>query len=97
MLIIRILFKIIAIPLFLIVGLAELAFKLLINVSSYVIGPLMFFIIGCDIWCLFGQRWLHCLLLTGMAVTCFLVLAAAAVVIVLLETVRGGIGGFIRS
>lgn len=97
MLIIRVLFKIFAIPLFLIVGIAELVFKLLTNVSSYVIGPLMLFIIGCDIWCLFGQRWLHCLLLTGMAVACFLVLVAAAVVIVLLETVRGGIGGFIRS
>lgn len=97
MMIIRILFKIIAVPLFLIVGIAELIFKLLTNLSSYIIGPLMYFIIGCDIWCLFGQRWLHCLLLTGMAVACFLALAAAAVVIVLLETVRGGIGGFIRS
>lgn len=32
-----------------------------------------------------------------MAVACFLVIFAAAVVIVLLEMAREGIGGFIRS
>jgi hypothetical protein len=97
MFIIRIIFKILAVPLFLIVGIGELLFKLLTNISSYVIGPLMFFIIGCDIWCLFGQQWLNCFLLTGMAVALFLVLFAAAVVIVLFESVREGITNFIRS
>lgn len=61
------------------------------------IGPLLFFILGWDIWFLFGQQWTQCLILTGMAVACFLVIFAAAVVIVLLEMVREGIGGFIRS
>ncbi|MGI6033691.1 MAG: hypothetical protein ACOX69_09765, partial [Coriobacteriales bacterium] len=91
------LFKIIALPIFLIVGLAELLFKLLTNLSSYVIGPLMFFIIGCDIWCLIGQKWTQCLILTGLAAVCFLVLFAAAFVIVLLENAREGISGYIRS
>ncbi|MEE8886137.1 MAG: hypothetical protein SOI56_06155 [Eubacteriales bacterium] len=97
MLFVRILFKIIALPIFLIVGLAELLFKLLTNLSSYVIGPLMFFIIGCDIWCLIGQKWTQCLILTGLAGVCFLVLFAAAFVIVLLENAREGISGYIRS
>lgn len=97
MLLIRILFKIVAVPLFLIVGTVELMFKFLTNVSSYVIGPLMLFIIGCDIWCVFGQKWTQCLILTGMTVACFLVLFIAAVVIGLLESAREGIAGFIRS
>jgi hypothetical protein len=97
MLFVHILFKIIALPVFLIVGLAELLFKLLTNLSSYVIGPLMFFIIGCDIWCLIGQKWTQCLILTGLAAVCFLVLFAAAFVIVLLENAREGISGYIRS
>mgnify|MGYP003496393512 CR=1 FL=1 len=97
MVVIRIIFKILAVPLFLIVGLAELIFKLLTNLSSYVIGPLMFFIIGCDIWCLFVQKWSQVLLLTGMAGACFLVLFAAAFVIVLLEEAREGITGFLHS
>ena len=50
-------FKILAVPLFLIVGTVELLFKFLTNLSSYVIGPLMFFIIGWDIWFLFAQEW----------------------------------------
>ena len=54
MLAIRIIFKIFAVPLFLIVGTAELLFKLLTNLSSYVIGPLLIFILGWDIWFLFG-------------------------------------------
>lgn len=49
MLAIRIIFMILAVPLFLVVGNVELLFKFLINLSSYVIGPLMFFIIGWDI------------------------------------------------
>lgn len=49
MLAICIIFKILAVPLFLIVGTVELLFKFLTNLSSYVIGPLMFFIIGWDI------------------------------------------------
>ena len=49
MLAIRIIFIILAVPLFLIVGTVELLFKFLTNLSSYVIGPLMFFIIGWDI------------------------------------------------
>ena len=97
MLAIRIIFKIIAIPLFLVVGIAELLFKLLTNLSSYIIGPLMFLIIGCDIWCLFGQQWLNCLILTILVGICFLVLFAAALIIVLLESAREGISGFIRS
>lgn len=97
MLAIRIIFKIFAVPLFLIVGTAELLFKLLTNLSSYVIGPLLIFSLGWDIWFLFGQQWTQCLILTGMAVACFLVIFAAVVVIVLLEMAREEIGGFIRS
>ena len=97
MLFVRIVFKIIALPVFLIVGIAELLFKLLTNLSSYVIEPMMFFIIGCDIWCLIGQRWTQCLIPTGMAAVCFLVLFAAAFVIDLLESARESITGFIRS
>ena len=97
MLAIRLIFKILAVPLFLIVGTVELLCKFLTNLSSYVIGPLMFFIIGWDIWFLFVQKWTQCLILTGMAVAGFLVIFAAVVVIVLLELAREGIGGFIRS
>ena len=49
MLAIRIIFIILAVPLFLIVGTVELLFKFLTNLSSYVIGSPMFFIIGWDI------------------------------------------------
>lgn len=97
MLFVRIIFKIMALPVFLIVGIAELLFKLLTNLSSYIIGPLMLFIVSCDIWCLIGQRWTQCLILTGMAAVCFLVLFAATFVIVLLESAREGITSFIRS
>lgn len=97
MLAIRIIFIILAVPLFLIVGTVELLFKFLTNLSSYVIGSLMFFIIGWDIWSLFALEWTQCLILTGMAVAGFLVIFAAPVVIVLLEPAGEGIGGFIRS
>lgn len=71
MLAIRIIFKILAVSLFLIVGTVELLFKFLTNLSSYVIGPLMFFIIIWDIWFLFVQKWTQCLILTGLAVAGF--------------------------
>lgn len=50
----------------------------------------MFFIIDWDIWFLFAQEWAQCLILTGMAAAGFLVIFAAAVVIVLLEPAREG-------
>lgn len=59
MLAIRIIFKIFAVPLFLIVGTPELLFKLLTNLSSYVIGPLLFFILVLILIKLHRKRHLH--------------------------------------
>lgn len=97
MFVIRMIFKIIALPVTAIVVAAGLLFKLFTHLSEYVTGPLMLFIAACDIYCLFMQRWSQCFLLTGMELICFLALFAQAAMIVLLEELRDGLIGFLRS
>ena len=83
--------KLAVFPLVLAVSAIELLFKGMVNLSSYAMGPLMLFIICCDIYSLVMQKWLHCLLLTAIGVGCFLVLFAAAAVIVALESARSSL------
>lgn len=50
-------FKLLALPIILILMAAALLVKLVTNLSAYVMGPLMLFILGCGIYSAVQQMW----------------------------------------
>jgi len=95
--ILKVIAKIAVLPLIPIAAVMVLLFRLACNLSSYVIGPLMWLFIGFDIYYLIQQNWIQVPLLTLLAVLCFLACCAEGVVQYLLESLRDGMISFIRS
>jgi len=72
--------KLVLFPVLVLILIAKLTCKVAVDLSSYVVGPLMFFVAGCDIYCLIKARIQDVLILSMILVTIFLVLVFAAVV-----------------
>lgn len=78
------------------VAVLVLLFRLACNLSSYVLGPLMWLFVDFDIYYLIQQNWIQEPLLTLLAMLCFPACCAEGVVQYLLESLRDGMISFIR-
>lgn len=67
---------------------------MLLLVGSFVMGPLMFFILGCGIYTVFKHDWGQTFLLFLMESACILILFASGTVLFLLEEGREGLMAF---
>ncbi len=97
MFLIRLIGKIAALPLIVLTAIAGFLFNLATDLSGYVIGPVMLFILGFDIYFLITTQWIHVGILTILGLGCFALLFAQAGTIVLLEEARDGLIRFMRS
>lgn len=80
MFILRLIKKAILLPVMALIQLVRLVCKVAIDLSSYVTGPLLFFVAGCDIFCLVKGRMQDVLILSMILVAIFLVLMFAAAI-----------------
>ena len=62
----KIILKLIALPVLLVLGLVCLLAKIAFELSSFFIGALILYIIGCSIYCVFQSLWLQLALLVGL-------------------------------
>ncbi len=90
MFVIRLIGKIVALPLIVLTAIAGFLF-------NYVIGPALLLILGFDIYFLITTQWIHVAILTMLGAGCFAILFGQAVVIVALEGARDGLIRFMRS
>lgn len=97
MMVIRLIGKIFALPLIILTAVAGFLFNLACNLSAYVTGPVLLFILGYDIYFLFTTQWTHVAILTVLGLACFALIFAQAVVLVTLEEARDGLIRFVRS
>lgn len=97
MMVIRLIGKIAALPLIILTAIAGFIVNLATNLTGYVIGPVMLFILGFDIYFLITMQWIHVGILTILGLGCFALLLAQAGAIVLLEEARDGLIHFMRS
>ncbi len=95
--IIRFLLKIVAFPLMLLVIMVHVLLNVLVNLSCYVIGPLMLFILGCGIYTVVKHLWSQTFLLALMEAACFFILFGASFVIFTLECWSERLADFIHS
>ena len=97
MIVIRLIGKIFALPLIILTAVAGFLFNLASDLSAYVTGPVLLFILVYDIYFLITTQWIHVAILTILGVGCFAILFGQAVVIVALEGARDGLIRFMRS
>lgn len=97
MIMIRFILKVISLPLIAVTALAGLFLRLLANLSSYVAGPVLIFIVICDLYSLFIRSWRDVFLLTLIGAALLAAYLCAGILIGLIEDARDGLRGFLHS
>lgn len=93
----KMILKVLALPVLLIVKLVCVLGNLLTNISSYIIGLLLLIIIGCAIYCIVQSMWTNLIILAGMGLAAFLALFGLVWVVVKAENLNEYLGQFLRS
>ena len=90
-------FKLLALPIILILMAAALLVKLVTNLSAYVMGPLMLFILGCGIYSAVQQMWTSVAILVVLEILCVADMFFAVVLETALDGMKDSLMGFVHS
>ena len=93
----KMILKVLALPVLLIMKSVCILGNLLSNISSYVIGLLLLILVGCGIYCVVQAMWTSLAILAVMGLAAFLVLFGIVFLTVQAETASETLGQFIRS
>lgn len=93
----KIVLKIFALPILLLLKIFCWTGNLLTNLSSYAIGLLLLVIAGCGIYCIVQGQWKNLAILVGMGLCVFLILFIMVALVFKVEIWRDRLGDFIRS
>ena len=89
--------KVLALPFIFIFALAAVLVKAVNNLSSYVMGPLILFILGCGIYSAIQQMWRSVAILAVLEVFCLAVMFCAVVIESTLDGMKESLLSFIHS
>lgn len=95
--IVKVPFKLLAVPCILAAVVAAFLIKTAANLSSYILGPLMLFILGCGIYSAVQKMWTSAGILAVMEAACVAVLFFAAAAEVKLIEIRDWLIEFLHS
>lgn len=90
-------FKLLALPLILILMTAVILVRIVTNLSAYLVGPLMLFLLGCGIYSAVQQRWPSVAILAVSEVVCVVAMFFALSVVSALEGIRDFLVDFVHS
>lgn len=93
----KMILKVFALPVLLIMKSVCILGNLLSNISSYVIGLLLLILVGCGIYCVVQAMWTSLAILAVMGLAAFLALFGIVFLTVQAETASESLGHFIRS
>ena len=88
-------FKILALPVMLVLGAVGLIAKLATNLSCYIVGPFMLFLGGCCVYTIVMQLWNQLAILAVLLLGCVVMLFGASWIIVILENMNDRLLSFI--
>lgn len=94
---VKLLFKILALPVMLVLGALGLFAKLVTNLSCYIVGPFMLFLGGCCVYAIVMQLWNQLAILAVLLLGCVVMLFGASWIIVFLESANGRIADFVHN
>ena len=95
--VVKMIMKVVLFPLTAVLWVVDVLANLLLTLGSYVLGPLMFFILCCGIYTVVKQLWDQTLLLTLMEGFCALVFFGVGWFIILLENVKEKLVDYTRA
>lgn len=93
----KMILKVFALPVLLIMKSVCVLGNLLSNISSYVIGLLLLILVGCGIYCVVQAMWTSLAILAVMGLAAFLALFGIVFLTVQAETASESLGQFLRS
>ena len=93
----RLILKVFALPLLLVMKSICVLGNLLSNISSYVIGLLLLILVGCGIYCVVQAMWTSLAILAVMGLAAFLALFTVVFLTVKVEAASESLGQFLRS
>lgn len=93
----KMILKVFALPVLLIVKSVCILGNLLSNISSYVIGLLLLLLVGCGIYCVVQAMWTSLAILAVMGLAAILALFGIVFLTVQAETASESLGQFLRS
>lgn len=93
----KMILKVLALPVLLIMKSVCSLGNLLSNISSYVIGLLLLILVGCGIYCVVQAMWTSLAILAVMGLAAFLALFGIVFLTVQAETASERLGQFLRS
>lgn len=93
----KLILKVFALPVLLIMKSVCILGNLLSNISSYVIGLLLLILVGCGIYCVVQAMWTSLAILAVMGLAAFLALFGIVFLTVQAETASESLGQFLRS
>jgi len=93
----KMILKVLALPVLFVVKIVCILGNLLTNISSYVIGLLLLIIAGCAIYCIVQAMWTSLAILAVMGLAAMLAIFLLVWAVVKAETVGASLGAFIRS
>lgn len=95
--VVKMILKVALLPVIAVLWVADLLANILLTVGSYVLGPLMFFILFCGIYTVVKQLWNQTLLLALIEGFCVLVFFGAGWFIIMLEDVKERLMNCVRA
>ena len=93
----KMILKVFALPVLLIMKSVFILGNLLSNISSHVIGLLLLILVGCGIYCVVQAMWTSLAILAVMGLAAFLALFGIVFLTVQAETASESLGQFLRS
>lgn len=93
----KMILKVLALPVLFVMKSVCILGNLLSNISSYVIGLLILILVGCGIYCVVQAMWTSLAILAVMGLAAFLALFGIVFLTVQAETASESLGQFIRS
>ena len=93
----KLILKVLALPVLFVVKSVCILGNLLSNISSYVIGLLLLILGGCGIYCVVQAMWTSLAILAVMGLAAFLTLFGIVFLTVQAETASESLGQFLRS
>lgn len=93
----KMILKVLALPVLLVIKVVCILGNLLTNISSYVIGLLLLVIAGCAVYCIVQAMWTSLVILVIMGLAAMVAIFLLVWVVVKAESVSSTLGEFIRS
>ena len=93
----KMILKVLALPVLLVMKSVCILGNLLSNISSYVIGLLLLILVGCGIYCVVQAMWTSLAILAVLGLAAFLALFGIVFLTVQVETASESLGQFLRS